>query len=112
MKFENTAYSPIWITNEDGYAYFNGSYIWDKENESFEVSGIESTAFDIPTDRDDTVYIVKKLEDKWQISLKPFDGGSFTPIHTQLTDKIVEFLLNKHEWNHTIIYPHNSHPYK
>lgn len=111
MERKNTDYSPLWITNDEGYTYFEGNYIWDSENEIFEIAGMETTALEIPTDKDNTNYLMKKIDDMWQIALRPEERGSFIPVKTQLTDKIMEFILNKHEWNDRIVYPHHSHPY-
>jgi len=112
MEKDATKYSPIWIGNESGHAYFTGSYIWNKQDEVFEIEGLETTGISLPTDRDNTAYLMKKIEGTWQIALKPDLGGSFVPLKTQLTDKIVDFISNKHEWNNQIVYPHHSHPYK
>lgn len=112
MERKEMDYSPIWIANDDDYAHFVGNYFWDSDNEVFEIAGIEATALEIPTDKDNTHYLMKKIDHKWRIALRPNEGDPFTPINTQLTDKILVFILNKHEWDDRIVYPHNSHPNK
>lgn len=112
MDRDATKYSPIWIENEGGHAYFTGSYIWNKEDEVFEIEGLETTGITFPTDRDNTAYLMKKIAGTWHIALRPDVGGSFVSLNTQLTDKIIEFIVNKHERNDRIVYPHHSHPYR
>lgn len=111
MERKDMDYSPIWVANDEGYAYFVGNYIWDSDNEVFEIAGTETTAVEISTNKNNTHYLMKKIDHKWTIALRPDEGGSFIPVNTQLTDKVMEFILNKHEWNDRIVYPHHSHPY-
>ena len=107
----NERYSPLYFTIEENLVQHFGSYIYDADKEIFIIEHYYTGFTDLNSPAESTYYIMKKVTDRWEISINDEATDNFIPLNTAETEMIKKFILQKHEYNGKIIYPHPSHPY-
>ena len=106
--------SPLSLDIDEDMKHISGSYSYSKESDTFDISYTDPPFFmDIYSKQDiePIRLMMKKQNGEWVIGIYPEPGGSLVSATDRVSERIKEWLLNKHEINGAIIYPHPNDSY-